>query len=382
MKARLILFFSVLICYASTFTAQSSPVDTSFGIEINFELDSDRLSAKARGKLDSVLELAPIPLLKKVEIYGHTDSLAGVDYNRQLSKRRVQSLLAYLVYQGLDPLKVKADYYGEERPKYDNGPRDRYRNRRCELLFIIDPGLMPQPELKLSEQVFKPGDKVRISNLQFVGNQPIPMPESFASLRELLLLMQRNPDMAIEIQGHVCCSHDQRLSEERAWMVYHYLEGNGIEGRRMSAKGYSNSQPLFKERSEREKALNRRVEILIVENSGRREEVPGQEVEIDLRAPIMSLQFMQNSGRLTPAGDFALELIAESMKGAENLKYDFVIYDNIDNANLTKTRLRNVERTLLRKKADRQVFSVSDEPAPRRMPKTDDNLVVVRISER
>lgn len=378
------LLFTFMLCIPIPLMAQAIPSvdDSVLTVELNFGLDRWDLSQQAKAKVDSILEIAPVTILKRVEVYGHTDSLAGVEYNRELSKRRVLSIMDYLAYQGLDALKLRADYYGEERPKYDNGPDERYRNRRCELFFYPDYSLMPQPEESLRDKELVKGDRVRISNLQFVGNQPIPEPESFEAMHELLLLMRRNPDLRIEIQGHVCCSDDQRLSEERAWMVYHFLENNGVDPSRMRAKGFSNSKPLFRERSEKEKALNRRVEIEVLDNSERRLEVTDADLKFDLKAPVMGVEFMNSSGRLTPAGDFALHLIAESMARAEDLQYEFVVFDNIADPGLTRTRSRNVRSTLLRKKADRNIFEVSDEEALPRMPETANNLMLVHIKKR
>ncbi|MDZ7846596.1 MAG: OmpA family protein [Owenweeksia sp.] len=203
--------------------AQAEQADSVVSIEVNFDLDSFTLDARQKDKVDSLLLMMPFTVMERVEIYGHTDSLASVEYNRSLSKRRVQSILAYLVYMGLDATKVKADYYGEERPKYENTADERFRNRRCELYFVVDPGRLPPPEQKLTDLPFNKGDKIRIPNLNFVGNQPIPVGESFEALAGLLRVMQKYPDLKIELHGHVCCGNDHQLSVERAKMVYGFL---------------------------------------------------------------------------------------------------------------------------------------------------------------
>lgn len=380
MKYLFTLLFTGFIFFATN--AQEAKKDSSLFLEVNFELDSHVLTNRQKAKLDSIMEVAPVNVLKSINVYGHTDSLAGIDYNRALSKRRVQSILAYLVYQGVDPLKMKADYFGEEKPKYDNSPRERYKNRRCEIEFIIDPGLLPAPEMRLQDLAYKKGDRVRIPNLNFVGNQPIPVPASFPVLKDLLHTMQKYPDLQIELQGHVCCNDNQELSEERARMVYHFLVANGIQGSRMSYRGFSNSKPLFKERTEKDEALNRRVEILVVDNSEQILDIADDKGKIDLRAPVLGVKFINNKSRLEPAGHFALTLIAEMMQQPEDLKFEFVVFDNINNSRLSKSRAKSIERTLLSMRVDRKIFSVRQFPPNPNMPNTqDENFVMLMIKK-
>jgi flagellar motor protein MotB len=87
---------------------------------------------------------------------------------------------------------------------------------------------------------------------------------------ELLLVLQRNPQMKIEIHGHLCCMPVDRtdLSTQRAKAIYNFLIQNEIDKSRLSYKGFGSTQPIYPlpEKSEEERAANRRVEILIVEN--------------------------------------------------------------------------------------------------------------------
>lgn len=345
-------FFTTLtflfLC-VSTF-AQS---DSIFQFEVYFDLDQSRLTNAQKIKVDSILQQAPVSIISQIKIYGHTDSLAGVEYNRDLSKRRVLSILKYFVGKGLDPLKAKTDFYGEERPKYDNGPDERFKNRRCEVELYIDATLLPQPEQKLSDLEVKKGDKLRIPNLNFIGNQPIPVFESIPALEDLVLLMQRNPDLIVEIQGHVCCANDQELSDERAFTVYQFLLANGIAKDRMRHRGFSNNKPLFKEVDENSKALNRRVDLEVIFNSEIRKEIPeGAKPIVDLRAPVLNIKYFEESARLMPSGDFMLTLVTDAIKQSEGVRYTFFVYDTIKNPNLTKQRSDALEKIIRRKGVD------------------------------
>lgn len=355
--------------------------DTLIHHEVRFKLDSDRINSREKAILDSLLVLYPMSITKELKLYGHTDSLADIDYNRDLSKRRVQAVLQYLVYKGLDPLLVKTDYYGEERPRYSNAPEERYKNRRVELEFVLDLSLMPDPERKLSEQSLKTGDKVRLANLNFVGNQPIPMWHSMDELRELLLVMQRNPDLEIALQGHVCCSNDYELSVARAKMVYDFLLDQGISKLRLEYRGYGNRVPLFEETNEENRALNRRVEVEVLHNSDRRVKAEAKK-KLRFEAPVLSVQFISGTARLSPSGDFMLGLIAEMLNESEDIQYEVKVYDTVDNSRLTAQRAKSIERSFRTKRVDRKKIKVSHHKAlPGMLKSADYNTVRVEITE-
>ena len=78
-----------------------------------------------------------------------------------------------------------------------------------------------------------------------------------------------NPEVAIEIQGHVNLlgkntSGAKHLSKKRAKRVRKFLVANGIDKHRISVIGFGNSKMIYpKAESEEEKQANRRVEIRI-----------------------------------------------------------------------------------------------------------------------
>lgn len=364
-----VVFTFCLSLFSFNLSGQSDSVLIS---EIRFNLDSDRLSADAKQRLDSLLRRYPLMLIKEVRLFGHTDSLADIDYNRDLSKRRVQSVLQYLVFKGLDPLKAKTDYYGEERPRYDNNPQERFKNRRVEIALKVDLSLLPNPELRLSEMQLKTGDKLRLGNLNFVGNQAIPVWQSFELLRELLLVMQQNPDLEIALQGHVCCSNDFELSVARAQMVYDFLVANGIPKSRLEYAGFGNKVPLYEEVDEASRALNRRVEVEVLYNSERRKEAK-PDLKLKVEAPVMSLKFVDGSARFSPTGDFMLGLIADMLKTSEGLRYEFVVYNTIDNARLSAQRASAIEKTLRKKGVRPNTFKVLNEANKPGLPQSPEN---------
>jgi OOP family OmpA-OmpF porin len=101
---------------------------------IYFDLDSNALSAKAKGKLDRVADL----LLKnpnvEVTLNGYTDSYGDPSYNQVVSEGRAGMVKAYLVGKGVDPAKIEAVGYGPQKFMATNKTREGRRlNRRVEI---------------------------------------------------------------------------------------------------------------------------------------------------------------------------------------------------------------------------------------------------------
>ena len=122
------------------------------------------------------------------------------------------------------------------------------------------------------------GQTLVLKNINFYGGRHSFLPRSLPVLEELLEVMNANPDLVIEIQGHICCriglaedgedydaGGEKRLSINRAKAVMDFLESNGISANRMSYKGFAGTQPLINpELTEDDRTANRRVEIRIV----------------------------------------------------------------------------------------------------------------------
>ncbi len=116
----------------------------------------------------------------------------------------------------------------------------------------------------------KKGDKIKLDDLNFKGGTADLLAGSEPILEKLLAIMQENPNLKIQIQGHICCITDAKteVSEARARIVWLYLLLNEVENERVSYKDFGGTKPIFPipERNEMERRQNRRVEIEIVAN--------------------------------------------------------------------------------------------------------------------
>ncbi len=72
-----------------------------------------------------------------VIIEGHTDSDGTREYNQVLSERRANAVRTALISYGVDPRRITAYGYGEDRPLVPNDTAyNKQRNRRVEIIMV------------------------------------------------------------------------------------------------------------------------------------------------------------------------------------------------------------------------------------------------------
>jgi len=93
-------------------------------------------------------------------------------------------------------------------------------------------------------------------------------PHAYPELNAVVKLLEENPDLKVEIQGHTdnvgSAAFNQKLSEKRANAVMEYLVNKGIQAERLSAKGYGFSMPAVSNDTPEGRAKNRRVRLMPV----------------------------------------------------------------------------------------------------------------------
>lgn len=100
---------------------------------INFESAQAVISSVSYALLDQLASTAALCPDASVSIEGHTDSQGPDVYNQDLSERRAQAVVDYLVGQGIDSNRLSAIGYGEDLPIGDNDTSEgRALNRRIE----------------------------------------------------------------------------------------------------------------------------------------------------------------------------------------------------------------------------------------------------------
>lgn len=212
------------------------------------------------------------PNQKVLKIYGFCDEKGTNQFNDTLSLKRVKT-----VYDFLLDHKVLIDENYLTKGFGENFTQDKNQalNRKVEIIYTkILPEVLPEKkEISLSDKITtaKKGDLVRLKNINFFNNSAQIVPKSKTVLYDLLCVLQENPKLKIEIQGHICCQTNgsmDHISSARAKAIYNYLIQNKIKRDRLTFKGYGVSQPLYPipEKNEFEENENRRVEIKVLEN--------------------------------------------------------------------------------------------------------------------
>ena len=245
------------------------------------------------------------PTSKIVAINGYTDEDGTSGFNDTLAKKRVD----FIFNEVKNYIKIREDFKSRSFGENFKQSANKSENRKVTIYYLLEKDLPRENEIlgikeetviepkaeieypeklvfdnpngtksefKLDREFMKRvgnatvGEKLTIDNLNFIVNTFAVVPESRGKLYELLLVMQSNPKLKIEIQGHLCCMPTDRvdLSTKRAKSIYSFLIANDVYSARLSYKGFGSTQPIYPlpEKNEAERAANRRVEIVIVEN--------------------------------------------------------------------------------------------------------------------
>jgi len=278
------LFIPLLLMVVVNTRAQNN---TSFNV--HFDLDKWNLTTDALASLDSFIATSKSDAAT-IKLYGHTDIMAGYEYNDALSIKRTMAVKNYLVQKGFPAAKIIEERgFGKRRPLNNNhGEREMYMNRRVEIMVEgsvtaanIKTPCDEKPLQTLTEQIedsnTTTGKNIVLNNMNFYGGTHIIIPESMPVLMELVQVMKKNPSLEIAVEGHICCQEGNadgfdlgtrtaNLSVNRAKEICYYLSKNGIASHRLQYKGFGHSAPLFPypEKDEAQRVQNRRVEIKIL----------------------------------------------------------------------------------------------------------------------
>jgi type IX secretion system PorP/SprF family membrane protein len=104
-----------------------------------FESNKYTIYFKAYPHLENLALLMQERADWQLRIAGHTDSKGSPEANLEVSRRRAEAVMFYLINQGVRRDQIILEYFGETRPFADNETEaSRQLNRRVELEFIFD----------------------------------------------------------------------------------------------------------------------------------------------------------------------------------------------------------------------------------------------------
>jgi len=130
--------------------------------------------------------------------------------------------------------------------------------------------LFSKPRIQRDIQLapIRAGERGILGNIYFDPGKWEILPNSKAELQRMLKFLRLNPSLVIELGGHTDDTgrrqDKQQLSQNRADAVRQYLIDEGIDPRRLIARGYGMSNPIASNHTASGRKKNRRVEFMVL----------------------------------------------------------------------------------------------------------------------
>ena len=192
-----------------------------------------------------------------VLVVGHTDTSGDDSYNKEISRKRAQSVADYLVASGVKEDAIRVIGRGSEEPLVSNKTLEgRKENRRVDIFVVA--------EVRALDTIIFP------SAVLFERRSGDLSPEGLAALEKNRMDSKELLSSAsyIEIIGHTDDvgddDYNMALSEQRATSVRDYLVGKGLDSSKVVTTGMGETMPIASNNTPEARAENRRVQILIL----------------------------------------------------------------------------------------------------------------------
>ena len=224
--------------------------------------------------------------------YGNTkgthEVLVGMNFDKWLKnselkklKKRMDALEAdnkdlkrndTILSRRIDSLEAKTKQLDEDNKASHKSMTDRidslekqmreYKKETSQKLTNALSDLLAAKDKPAKDGIYK------MDKVYFENNSSDLKKESYSQLDQLGQMMKDNPDIKIKVLGHTdniaSDAYNITLSEKRAESVTNYLIGRGIAASRLSAIGFGKRMPVADNTTEEGRALNRRVEIQLI----------------------------------------------------------------------------------------------------------------------
>jgi outer membrane protein OmpA-like peptidoglycan-associated protein len=285
-----IKYISLCLAIVAWQAGMAQPVSDT--LSLYFELNNPLLTEKAKVNVDKWLYNDRITPNQNMLIVGYADHLGSDELNDKLSENRAVNVQNYLLDMGIDKAHIKLTV-GKGEVKRSVEKADGYPTDRRVDIVLMDSLWRPRtpvvkappaqpvinktlPEINIS--TIQPGQTLVLDKIYFHTNRHIVRDESIPELDKLYQALVNNPNVRIQVEGHVCCvaknqdaldedTREMALSVNRAKHICEYLVRRGISAHRLEYRGFGKSRPLVEiERTDEDEARNRRVEIRVLSN--------------------------------------------------------------------------------------------------------------------
>ncbi len=265
--------FCLIAALLSFFTVQAQE-ETIYSVY--FEFDKYNLDEKQGNGVVAFVQAIDTSRIESIQIYGYCDDRGKDEYNFKLSNNRANTIKDTLIGRGIKH-KIIVTIEGKGRIMLDEDIDDineaRSKNRRVDVVVNFRP--LPPPKLEPGiydslKDGLVVGDRIYLKTVLFQRGSSKLTPKSRTELEKIARMLHKYKKLEFEIQGHVCCTPEfqkeaidrdtkkRELSKNRAEAVYKFFISKKIHPKRMTFKGYGNTQPLGKGTEH-----DRRVELVI-----------------------------------------------------------------------------------------------------------------------
>lgn len=228
-----------------------------------FEFDKVIFTKESEKTFD--LFLSNLPQDAELSIEVSSDSIGDFNYNENLSIRRLNHVLGLFKKETIiKNKKVIPENFSNVAPSL---------NRKV-VIMVVNSKI--DNKQTVSEQVHYRKNEIKkiisssvgfVLNVRFIGGEANFLDyESFEEVLAFAEFLKENPEKRILIRGHVCCSDNMPLSNQRAFRVYNQLIKEGVDQSRMEYRGYSNKMLLISpDNTDQAHMANRRVDVVFMD---------------------------------------------------------------------------------------------------------------------
>jgi len=149
----------------------------------------------------------------------------------------------------------------------DNSPSSEAIGK-C-LHVAAEPPVSPPPAAEAARPAPLRGTKiVTLRGPHFDFDRSIVKPAGRVLLDEAIVVMNENPELRVVAEGHTdwmgSDGYNQKLGDRRDRTVRDYMVSHGIDSNRIDTRSFGESNPVATNDTDAGRALNRRVELIVL----------------------------------------------------------------------------------------------------------------------
>src|SRR5450830_5569 len=187
--------------------------------------------------------------------------------SQEVAKKKSAEASIPLEAQKRDQMRLE-----ERNNEVDAAKQETLNAQTAALQAQAHSSLLAQQLADLSAKQTERGIVITLSDVLFATNQANLNPDGIRTIQKLSDILQQNLKRNVLIEGFTDSTgntaHNQVLSERRANSVRGALRLAGITERRIVIRGYGQSYPVEPNDTAAHRQLNRRVEILLSDDTG------------------------------------------------------------------------------------------------------------------